>query len=137
MINVFKRSEKLQEKINLNYDAVSRKTAQQLKEVKKKVKDLKHQIAKVSSNSSNNIDVTTTNLNSQLCVQEDNYNANRKSLDEARPNDRDRCTHKTIAAAVSIGKTEKSEGTLARQGMKQKIFISYIWNVFIYIYILQ
>ena len=126
MINVFKRSEKLQEKINLNYDAVSRKTAQQLKEVKKKVKDLKHQIAKVSSNSSNNIDVTTTNLNSQLCVQEDNYNANRKSLDEARPNDRDRSTHKTIAAAISIGKNEQSEAALAIQGTKIKNSIIHI-----------
>ena len=115
MIDVLKRSEKLQEKLEHNYGATSRKTAQQLKDVKKKVKDLKIQLAKVSSNSSRNIDASSTHPNSQFCVEEESYSANRKSLDKPRSSNKTFSAVKTISATVSIGKNDKCEDNLAGQ----------------------
>ena len=89
MTSTIKNSEKLQEKLNKNYEVMSRKTAQQLKDVKKKVKDLKHQIDKVSSGQTNNINISSANLNSQFYVQKEHFDATRKSIDDARTKSKD------------------------------------------------
>ena len=104
MSNILKRSEKLQEKLDHNFDVTSKKTTQQLKDVKKKVKDLKQQISKVSSKSTDNIDISSANLNSQFYVQKDRFDANRKSADEPRLNERDSSASNTIAATIANGK---------------------------------
>ena len=104
MSNVLKRSEKLQEKLNHNFDVTSKKTTQQLKDVKKKVKDLKQQIAKVSSNFTDNVDISSANLNSQFYVQKDRFDANRRSTDETRLSDRDVFVSNTIASTIANGK---------------------------------
>ena len=116
MSNLLKRSEKLQEKLNHNFDVTSKKTTQQLKDVKKKVKDLKHQIAKVSSNFTDNVDISTANLNSQFYVQKDRFDANRRSVDETRLNDRDVAVSNTIAATIANGKDAFSAPDNTTQG---------------------
>ena len=118
MISVLKRSEKLQEKLNQSYDHSSKKTLQQLKDVKKKVKDLKHQISKVTLTSSNNLDISSANLNSQFYVQKDHFDANRKSVDEGRLENKDRSNHKTVAATLTIGKDKSKEISAASWGKK-------------------
>ena len=114
-------SEKIQEKLNQSYDTTSRKTSQQLKDVKKKVKDLKHQITKVSSNSSNLLDISSTNLTSQFYEQKDHFDANRKLIDEARLENKDRSTPKTIATALAIGKDKFKESNAISQGRKTNV----------------
>ena len=116
MSNLLKRSEKLQEKLNHNFDVTSKKTTQQLKDVKKKVKDLKHQIAKVSSNFTDNVDISSANLNSQFYVQKDRFDANRRSVDETRLNDRDVAVSNTIAATIANGKDAFSAPDNTTQG---------------------
>ena len=104
MSAILKRSEKLQEKLDQNFDVTSKKTTQQLKDVKKKVKDLKQQIAKVSSKFTDNVDISSANLNSQFYVQKDRFDANRKSAEETRLNGRDVSVPNTIAATIASGK---------------------------------
>ena len=124
MSNLLKRSEKLQEKLNHNFDVTSKKTTQQLKDVKKKVKDLKHQIAKVSSNFTDNVDISSANLNSQFYVQKDRFDANnRRSLDETRLSDRDVAVSNTIAATIANGKDGFSALDNTTQGNMARFYI--------------
>ena len=104
MSAILKRSEKLQEKLDQNFEVTSKKTTQQLKDVKKKVKDLKQQIAKASSSFTDNVDISSANLNSQFYVQKDRFDANRKSAEETRLNGRDVSVPNTIAATIASGK---------------------------------
>ena len=117
MSNILKRSEKLQEKLDHNFDVTSKKTTQQLKDVKKKVKDLKQQISKVSSKCTDNIDISSANLNSQFYVQKDRFDANRKSADEPRLNERDSSVStNTIAATIANGKDVPSSAENSSYG---------------------
>ena len=104
MSNILKRSEKLQEKLDQNFEVTSKKTTQQLKDVKKKVKDLKQQIAKASSSFTDNVDISSANLNSQFYVPKDRFDANRKSAEEPRLSGRDISAPNTIAATITSGK---------------------------------
>ena len=103
MTSTIKNSEKLQEKLNKNYEVMSRKTAQQLKDVKKKVKDLKHQIDKVSSGQTNNINISSANLNSQFYVQKEHFDATRKSIDDARTKSKDGSSTKLSVSEETNG----------------------------------
>jgi len=118
MNNVLKRSEKLQEKLDQNYSASSRKTAQQLKDVKKKVKDLKQQISKVSSNFSENVDISSAKLNSQFYVQKDHSDANRNLVEETRSKSNDGYAPNNIAAASPAGKDGIKETNATAHGRK-------------------
>ena len=118
MTNVFKRSEKLQDKLDSNYDATSKKTTQQLKELKKKVKELKQQITNASSFSSNVTGYFTPSLNEQIDFHEENDKLDGKSTYETRPACSARSGHKTSTPTASyIGKNEiNAIGSFARQG---------------------
>ena len=116
MINIFKRSEKLQEKLDQNYSITSRKTAQQLKDVKKKVKDLKHQISKVSSKFPNHEDISSANLNSQFYVHNYHSDANRNLAEETRSKCKDVCAPNNFGSSVSKGKDGVQEPNIAAHG---------------------
>ena len=120
MTSTIKNSEKLQEKLNKNYEVMSRKTAQQLKDVKKKVKDLKHQIDKVSSGQTNNINISSANLNSQFYVQKEHFDATRKSIDDARTKSKD-------GSYTKLSVSEETNGNVVNANLnipsKGKIYI--------------
>ena len=125
MTSAIKNSEKLQEKLNKNYEVMSRKTAQQLKDVKKKVKDLKHQIDKVSSGQTNNINISSANLNSQFYVQKEHFDATRKSIDDARTKSKD-------GSYTKLSVSEETNGNVVNLDLntpsKGKIYIMW-WYV--------
>ena len=120
MTSAIKNSEKLQEKLNKNYEVMSRKTAQQLKDVKKKVKDLKHQIDKVSSGQTNNINISSANLNSQFYVQKEHFDTTRKSIDDARTKSKD-------VSSTKLSVSEETNGNVVNLDLniqsKSKIHI--------------
>ena len=118
MINVVKRSEKLQDKLDSNYDATSRKTTQQLKELKKKVKELKQQITNASSFSFNDTGNSTPSTNEQIDFHEDNDKVDGKSTSETRPACSVRTCHKTSTPTASYnGKNESNAiRSYTRQG---------------------
>jgi len=120
MTSTIKNSEKLQEKLNKNYEVMSRKTAQQLKDVKKKVKDLKHQIDKVSSGQTNNINISSANLNSQFYVQKEHFDATRKSIDDARTKLKDGSSTKLSVSEETNGNVENMDLNTPSKG---KIYI--------------
>ena len=125
MTSAIKNSEKLQEKLNKNYEVMSRKTAQQLKDVKKKVKDLKHQIDKVSSGQTNNINISSANLNSQFYVQKEHFDTTRKSIDDARTKSKD-------VSSTKLSVSEETNGNVVNANLnipsKGKIYIMW-WYV--------
>ena len=125
MTSAIKNSEKLQEKLYKNYEVMSRKTAQQLKDVKKKVKDLKHQIDKVSSGQTNNINISSANLNSQFYVQKEHFDATRKSIDDARTKSKD-------GSYTKLSVSEETNGNVVNLDLntpsKGKIYIMW-WYV--------
>ena len=125
MTSAIKNSEKLQEKLNKNYEVMSRKTAQQLKDVKKKVKDLRHQIDKVSSGQTNNINISSANLNSQFYVQKEHFDATRKSIDDARTKSKD-------GSYTKLSVSEETNGNVVNLDLntpsKGKIYIMW-WYV--------
>ena len=120
MTSAIKNSEKLQEKLNKNYEVMSRKTAQQLKDVKKKVKDLKHQIDKVSSGQTNNINISSANLNSQFYVQKEHFDATRKSIDDARTKSKDGSSTKLSVSERTSEKVLNKDVNIPSKG---KIYI--------------
>ena len=126
MINVLKRSEKLQEKLDQNFSATSRKTAQQLKDIKKKVKDLKHQISKVSLNISDNVDISSANLNPQFYVQKNHSDTNRQLAEETRLKSKDRYAPNNIAVAISAGKDGIKETNVTAHGKKNDSYYLFI-----------
>ena len=118
MISVLKRSEKLQDKLDSNYDATSKKTTQQLKELKKKVKELKHQITNASSFSFNDTGNSNPSTNEQIDFHEVNDNLDGKLTYETRPACSTRSGHKTNTPTASYnGKNESNAiGSIAKQG---------------------
>ena len=110
MISVLKRSEKLQDKLDSNYDATSKKTTQQLKELKKKVKELKHQITNASSFSFNDTGNSNPSTNEQIDFHEENDNLDGKSTYETRPACSARSGHKTSTPTASYNGKNESNG---------------------------